>query len=52
MSVSRINIDDTLTLISLGLPTDEVEENDVRCDDTIELDKVIEEVKKHNERKN
>ena len=50
MSVSRINIDDTLTLISLGLPTDEVEENDVRCDDTIELDKVIEEVKKRNER--
>ena len=52
MSVSRINIDDTLTIVSLGLPTDEVEENDLRCEDTIELDKVIEEVYKNNERKN
>ena len=50
MSVSRINIDDTLTLISLGLPSGEVEANEVRCEDTIELDKVIEEVKKRNER--
>lgn len=50
MSVSRINIDDTL--ISLGLPNDEVEENEVRCEDTIELDKVIEEVNKNNDRKN
>ena len=52
MSVSRINIDDTFTVISLGLPSDEVEENEVRSDDTIELDKVIEEVNKNNERKN
>lgn len=52
MSVSRINIDDNLTLISLGLPVDEVESNVLRCEDTIELDKVIEEVNKKNEYKN
>ena len=52
MSVSRINIDDTVTLISLGLPSDEIEVNEVRCDDTIELDKIIEEVNKINEREN
>lgn len=52
MSVSRINIDDTLTLISLGLPSGEIEENDVRYENTIELDKIIEEVNKNNERKN
>ena len=52
MSVSRINIDDTLTLISLGIPVDEVESNELRCEDTIELDKVIDEVKQVNEQKN
>ena len=52
MSVGRINIDDNLTFISLGISEDEIEVNDLRCEDTIELDKVIEEVNKNNERKN
>lgn len=52
MSVSRINIDDELTLISLGLNEDEIESNDLRCENTIELEKIIKEVKRINERKN
>jgi len=52
MSVGRINIDNNLTSISLGLNEEEIESNDLRCEDTIELDKVIEEVNKNNERKN
>lgn len=48
MSVSRINIDDTLTSISLGLSDEEIETNDLRCENTIELDKVIEELNKIN----
>lgn len=49
MSIGRINIDDVLTSISLGFPDEEIEINDLRCEDTIELDKIIEEVNKINE---
>ena len=48
MSVGRINIDDTLTLISLGLSEEEIESNDLRCEDTIELDEIVKEVNKIN----
>ena len=52
MSLSRTNVDDTLTLISLGISEEEIETNDLRCEDTIELDKIIEEVNKINNGKN
>ena len=48
MSVGRINIDDTLTLISLGLSEEEIESNDLMSEDTIELDEIIKEVNKIN----
>ena len=38
MSVGRINIDDTLTFISLGLSEEEIESNDLMSEDTIELE--------------
>lgn len=46
MNVSRINIDGVETLISLGIDENEIEKNELRKEDTIELDQVIDEVKK------
>ena len=46
MSISRINVDGVETLISIGINDDEIAFNDLRCDDTLELDEVIKEVSK------
>lgn len=46
MNVSRINIDGVETLISLGIEENEIDKNELREEDTIELDNVIDEVKK------
>ena len=52
MSVGRINIDNNLTSISLGLNEEEIETNDLRCEDTVELEEIIEEVTKNIDAKN
>ena len=52
MSISRINVNDTLTPISLGLNEEEIESNDLRNEDTIELDEILEKVNDTNENKN
>lgn len=43
MKVSRININGTETLISLGIDESEVERNELRDEDTLELDKIVKE---------
>lgn len=52
MSVSRINIDGVPTLISLDLNEEEIDINDLRIEDTIELDEIVKEISEINDRKN
>ena len=52
MSVSRINIDGVPTFISLGINEEEIDKNELRIEDTIELDEIIKEISEVNDRKN
>lgn len=45
MNVSRININGVETSISLGIDENEIEKNENRKEDTIELEKIVDEVK-------